>query len=115
MTETLVAESHSPNYDDLFDLTGIEDEIPAPFSAPKFQANYTHGTYVEARYPQFKVHENKGHAKRSVTMTNSRLWANGTVALSNCAIYEQLPSGEWVPIETYPAGTELPWRSRSSR
>ncbi len=103
--------------DDLFDLTDFPD--PEPFKAPKFQGTYTYGTYVAGRWPQFKVHEKHGDARRAITMTNSRLWAEGTVALSDSAIYEQLTHSEgtteWVPIETYPAGAELPWRSRSSR
>lgn len=96
-----------------------ETPDPGPFKAPKFQANVTHGTYVAGRDRQFKTHDSIGHARRSITMTNSRLWANGTVALSDAAIYERVVdyagAVEWIPVETYPAGTELPWRSRSSQ
>lgn len=102
---------------DLFDLTGIPE--PEPFSAPDFQGNYRYGTYVEAREPQFRTHEEFGHAKRALTMSNSRLFNGGTAALSNSAIYERLPHGdgthEWVPVGTFPAGSELPWRTRSDQ
>lgn len=100
-----------------FDLSGIPE--PEPFKAPAFQHHITHGTYVAGRVPQFKVHEHVGHAHRAVTMSNSRLWGGGTTALSDCAIYEKVTHSngttDWVPVGTYPAGTELPWRSRSSQ
>lgn len=103
--------------DDLFDLTGIPE--PEPFRAPKFQDHFAYGTYVEAREPQFRTHATYGHAKRALTMSNSRLFGGGTQALSNSVIYTHLEHGdstrEWVPVETYPAGAELPWRTRSSQ
>lgn len=91
------------------------DQPPAPgFQAPKFQANYTHGTYVAGRHPSFKVHESKGHAKRALTMSNTRVWQGAANALTDCAIYEKTGDG-WLPIESYQAGAELPWRTRSTQ
>lgn len=116
MTETTHPEAAESTMDDPWADWAVDDGLkdPGPFKAPKFQGDYTHGTYVATRYPRFKVHEGKGNARRAITMTNSRIWRGETLALADSVIYEKVGE-EWVPIEVYPAGAELPWRSRSSQ
>lgn len=117
VTEVEFAGAPEARTADLFDLSGIPE--PEPFSAPDFQADQKYGTYVATREPQFRTHENYAHAKRALTMSNSRLFGGGTTALADAAIYVRVDHGdgthEWVPNGTYPAGAELPWRTRSAQ